>query len=98
MEFQTWVDFMELWTYLICSWVGFTTCNFTKILRKEGVGTNLQKTWQAEFLSKENIWEPIYIELEKKSLEQTRDGYPSGIFFEKEVSQQIKLVGATHKL
>jgi hypothetical protein len=49
-------------------------------------------------LSKENIWEPIYIELEKKSLEQTRDGYPSGIFFEKEVSQQIKLVGATHKL
>jgi len=49
-------------------------------------------------LSKENIWEPIYIELEKKFLEQTRDGYPSGIFFEKEVSQQIKLVGATHKL
>jgi len=27
-------------------------------------------------LSKEDIWEPIYIELEKKSLEQRRDGYP----------------------
>jgi hypothetical protein len=27
-------------------------------------------------LSKENIWEPICIELEKKSLEQKKDGYP----------------------
>jgi len=98
MELQTWVDFMELWTYLIFSWVGFTTCNFTKILRKEDMGNNLQKTWEEEFLSKENIWEPIYIELEKKSLEQTRDGYPSATFFVKKVSQQIKLRGVTHKL
>jgi hypothetical protein len=27
-------------------------------------------------LSKEDTWEPFYIELEKKSLEQRRDGYP----------------------
>ncbi len=76
MEPQTWVDSMELWTYLICSWVGSTTCNFIKILGKEDMGTNLQKTWKEEFLSKEDIWEPICIKLEQKSLEQKRDGYP----------------------
>jgi hypothetical protein len=27
-------------------------------------------------LNKEDIWEPIHIELEKKSLEQRRNGYP----------------------
>jgi hypothetical protein len=29
-------------------------------------------------LSKKDIWEPIYIELEKKYLEQIKDGYPFG--------------------
>jgi hypothetical protein len=29
-------------------------------------------------LNKEYIWEPIYIKLEKKSLEQRKDGYPFG--------------------
>jgi len=46
MEFQTWVDFMELWTNLICSWIGSTTCSFIEILRKENMGTNLQRTWK----------------------------------------------------
>jgi hypothetical protein len=29
-------------------------------------------------LNKEDIWEPIYVELEKKNLEQRKDGYPFG--------------------
>ncbi len=62
------------------------------------MGTNLQKTWEEEFLSKEDIWEPICIKLEKKSLEQRRYGYPFAKKFEKEVSSQVKSVGATHKL
>jgi hypothetical protein len=49
-------------------------------------------------LSKEDIWEPICIKLEKKSLEQRRYGYPFAKKFEKEVSSQVKSVGATHKL
>jgi hypothetical protein len=40
------------------------------------MGTNLQKTWEKEFLNKEDIWEPICRELEKKSFEQKRNGYP----------------------
>jgi hypothetical protein len=68
MELQTWVDFMELWTNFICSWVGSTTSSFTEILKKEDMGTNLQRTWEEEFLNKEDIWEPICIELEKKFL------------------------------
>jgi len=68
--------FMELWTNFICSWVGSTTCSFTEILKKEYIVTNLEKTWEEEFLNKEDIWEPICIELEKKYLEQRRDGYP----------------------
>jgi hypothetical protein len=78
MELQTWVDCMELWIDLTCSWVGFIPCSFTKILRNEDMGSNLQITWEEELFSKENIWEPIYIELEKKFLEQIRDGYPFG--------------------
>jgi hypothetical protein len=39
------------------------------ILRKKDMGTNLQRTLKKEFVSKEDTWEPIYIELEKKSLE-----------------------------
>jgi hypothetical protein len=84
MELQTWVDFMELWTYLICSWVGFATCSFTmilrkktclpickdidkikhgyqftKILRKEDMRTNLQRSWENK------TWVPICKELKK---------------------------------
>jgi len=40
------------------------------------MGTNLQRTWKKEFLSKENIWEPICRELEKMSLEQRKNGCP----------------------
>jgi len=75
MELQTWIGFMELWTNLICSWVGFVTCSFTEILRKEDMGTNLQWTWKKELLNKEDIWEPICIKFENKSFEQRRDGY-----------------------
>jgi hypothetical protein len=46
MELQTWVDFMELRTDLICSRVEFATCNFIKILKKEDMDTNLQRTWE----------------------------------------------------
>jgi hypothetical protein len=59
MELQTWVDFMELWTNFICSWVGSTTCSFTQILKKKDIVTNLQKTWEEEFLSKEDIGNPF---------------------------------------
>jgi hypothetical protein len=33
------------------------------------MGTNLQRTLKKELMSKEDTWEPIYIKLEKKSLE-----------------------------
>ncbi len=75
MELQTWVDFMELWTNLICSWVGSTTCSFTKVLRKEDMGANLPKTWKEEFLNKEAIREPICIKLDMKFLKQKKRGY-----------------------
>jgi hypothetical protein len=45
-----------------------------KLWTKEG--PTIYITWKEQFLSKEDIWEPIYIELEKKSLEQRKDGYP----------------------
>jgi hypothetical protein len=45
-------------------------------LKIRDIGTNLQKTWEEELLSKENIWEPICIKLEKKPFKQKRDGYP----------------------
>ncbi len=40
------------------------------------MGTNLQRTGEEQFLSKEDIWEPICIELEKNFLEQRNDEYP----------------------
>jgi hypothetical protein len=40
------------------------------------MGTNLQRTSEKELLNKEYIWEPICIEIEKKILEQIKDGYP----------------------
>jgi hypothetical protein len=70
MEFQTWVDFMDLWTNLICSWVGFVSYCFTKNFRKEGMGANLQGIWEKEFLNKEDIWEPICIKFEMKFFEE----------------------------
>ncbi len=76
MEIQTWVDFMEVLIDLICSWVGSTTYSFTEILKQEDMGTNLQRTSEKELLNKEYIWEPICIEIEKKILEQIKDGYP----------------------
>jgi hypothetical protein len=45
-------------------------------LKKKDISTNLQRIWEKEFLSKEDIWEPICIKLEKKPLEQKRYGYP----------------------
>jgi hypothetical protein len=97
MELQTWVDFMELWTYLICSWVGSAICSFTKILRKEDMGTNFQRTWKEKFLSKEDIWEPICVELEK-SFEQRRNGYPFVKNLRNSYPWQVRSIGATHKL
>jgi hypothetical protein len=41
MELQTWVDFMEVWIDLNCLGIGYATYSFTKILRKEYMGTNL---------------------------------------------------------
>jgi hypothetical protein len=76
MELQTWVGLLELWINLIYSWVGYATCSFINILRKDDMGTNLQRTWKEEFLNKENIWEPICIELEKKYFEERKNGYP----------------------
>ncbi len=61
MELQTWVDFMELWTNLICSWIGSATCNFTTILRKEDMGTNFQRSWEKK------TWAPICRELKKNN-------------------------------
>jgi hypothetical protein len=31
--------------------------------------TNLKRTYEEKFMNKEDTWEPIYIELEKKPLE-----------------------------
>jgi len=47
-----------------------------EILRKEDMGTNLQRTSKKKFLNKKDIWEPICIEFEKKFFEQRRNGYP----------------------
>jgi hypothetical protein len=49
-------------------------------------------------LNKEDIWEPIYIELEKKSLEQIKKWVSIWKKIEKEISRQIRLMGAKHKL
>ncbi len=84
MELQTWVDFMELLTDLICSWVEYTTYSFTKILKQENMGTNLQRTSEKELLNKEYIWEPICIELEKKFLEQNK-----WVFICKELEKEV---------
>jgi hypothetical protein len=76
MELQTWVDFMELWVNLICSWVASTTCSLIEILKKKNMCTNLQITWEEQFLKQKDIWEPICRKLEEKTLEQIRNGYP----------------------
>jgi hypothetical protein len=89
---------MELWIDLICSWVGSATCNFIKILRKENMGTNLQKKLKRRILEWKRYmgthlhktWEEVSW-AKKRLISICRE-------FEKEVSWQVRLVGATHKL
>jgi len=90
---------MELWTNFICSWVGSTTCSFIEILKKDYIGTNLQKTWEEEFFSSlirymgthlHRTWEEISW-AKKRWVSICRE-------FENKFSWQvIRLVGA-HKL